>query len=98
MNYQWLALSTFKSDIKSALLGAPRFLRLFGVVNEGRNTVFARTTKRMPPAPRGGLFWSRKKSTGLVSVKMGLSFLNELPATPVLRTADIPSQPEVRVW
>ena len=31
MNYQLLALPTFKSDLKSALLGAPRFLRLFGV-------------------------------------------------------------------
>ena len=35
MNYQWLALPTFKSDLKSALLGAPRFLRLFCVFGCG---------------------------------------------------------------
>ena len=31
INYQWLALPTFKSDLKSTLLGTPRFLRIFGV-------------------------------------------------------------------
>ena len=88
MNYQWLALSTFKSDLKSALLGALRFLRLFFASLSGaRNSVLARTTKRTPPAPREGLFWSRKHSAGLISVEMGLSFLNEHPAAPVFRTA-----------
>ena len=51
------------------------------------NSGLARTTKRTPTAPREGLFWSRKHSTGLVSVKIRLLFLNGHPATPVLRTA-----------
>ena len=41
MNYQWLALPTFKSDLKSALLGAPRFWRLFGVFESGASIGFS---------------------------------------------------------
>ena len=57
----------------------------FASLGAWRNTVFVLTTKRTPSAPREGLFLSRKQSTGLVSVKTGLLFLIENPATPVLR-------------
>ena len=41
-------------------LGFLVFCVFLASLNEGRNSVIARTTKRTPPAPQEGLFWSSK--------------------------------------
>ena len=84
-------LLDFSEIFDLVFIKLPDCLLYLACLNEGRNAVFARTTKRTPPAPREGLFWSRKPFTWLVSVKMGISFLIGHPATPVLRTAAIVS-------
>ena len=76
-----------EKTLNQPCLGLLGFGVFLASLSGARNSGFARTTKWTPLAPREGLFWSRKRSAGLVLVKMGLFFFNELPAAAVLRTA-----------
>jgi hypothetical protein len=69
-----------KVTLNQPCLGLLGFGVFLAPMEKRRNSVLAWTTKQTPPAPREGLFWFIKHSTGLVSVKTGLLFLMDHPA------------------